>query len=73
MAVGAGNSNIMVQAALHDAGIIDGATPAGYCSYVGISGAGQSRLARADAAAARAARLPQPLPHSMRSESARAA
>lgn len=38
MAVGAGNSNIMVQAALHDAGIVDGAIPSGACSFVGVSG-----------------------------------
>ena len=53
MAVGAGNSNIMVQAALHDAGITDGAIPSGVCSFVGVSGAGQ-RGCIAAATAARA-------------------
>lgn len=38
LSVGAGASNIMVQAAIYDSGIPGAAVPSGVCSYVGVSG-----------------------------------
>lgn len=36
--VGAGNSNAMLQAAVHDANITEVGVPGGFCSFVGVSG-----------------------------------